>query len=38
MDRIKDGYPVGYLRFSWIGLDLDIFLEKIDQGRIRIFV
>jgi len=37
MDRIRIGYPAGYLRFFWITIGFGYtFLEKLDQDRIRI--
>jgi len=39
MDRIRIGYPSGYLRFFWIRIGFGYsFLKKMDQDRIRIFV
>jgi len=39
MDSIRIGYPAGYLRFFWIRIGFGhLFLKKMDQERIRIFV
>jgi len=38
MDRIRIGYPAGYLRFFWIRIGFGyLFLKKLVQDRIRIF-
>jgi len=39
MDRNRIGYPVGYMQFFWIRIGSGyLFLKKLDQNRIRIFV
>jgi len=39
IDRIRIGYPAGYLRFFWIKSGFGyLFLKKLNQNRTRIFV